>query len=100
MDGDENALITTTANQDNPILECLFPLLGLDLWEHAYYLNYENRRPDYVSAWWNVVKWDNVSQNYISYKAQASVEEVAAKVKGFWNKLESGWGDLIGSDEE
>jgi Fe-Mn family superoxide dismutase len=100
VDSDGNALIKTTPNQDNPISEGLFPLVGLDLWEHAYYLNYENRRPDYVAAWWNVVNWDNVSQNLVSFKAQASVEEASAKIKGFWDKLESGWADLVGSDEE
>jgi Fe-Mn family superoxide dismutase len=99
VDSDGNALIKTTTNQDNPLSEGLFPLLGLDLWEHAYYLNYENRRADYVAAWWNVVNWDNVSDNYLTFKAQATVEEVSDKVKGFWNKLESGWEDLVGSDD-
>jgi Fe-Mn family superoxide dismutase len=99
VDSDGNALIKTTANQDNPLSEGLFPLLGLDLWEHAYYLNYENRRADYVAAWWSVINWDNVSANYFSFKAQTTVDEVSGKVKGFWNKLESGWEDLVGSDD-
>ena len=99
VDADGKASITTTPNQDSPLSEELFPLLGLDLWEHAYYLNYENRRPDYVAAWWKVVNWENVSTNYFTFKAQTTVDEVSGKVKGFWNKVESGWSDLVGSDD-
>ena len=56
--------VYSTANQDSPILNDDFPLLGNDVWEHAYYLKYQNRRPEYLEAWWNVVNWDAVSANY------------------------------------
>ncbi len=57
--------IETTPNQDNPISKgSPTPLLGLDVWEHAYYLDYKNKRPDYIEAWWNVVDWEKVSENY------------------------------------
>jgi Fe-Mn family superoxide dismutase len=58
--------IMSTANQDSPITESLTPILGIDVWEHAYYLKYQNRRPDYLGAWWNVVNWDEVARRFAS----------------------------------
>lgn len=65
---DGKLAITSTANQDSPLSSGAMPLLGLDVWEHAYYLKYQNRRPEYVTAFWNVVNWDRVAANYAAAK--------------------------------
>jgi Superoxide dismutase len=64
LDKSGNLAVTSTANQDSPISEGLTPVIGNDVWEHAYYLKYQNRRPEYLNAWWNVVNWDIAAQRY------------------------------------
>jgi len=65
---DGKLAVTSTANQDSPIMEGQTPLLGLDVWEHAYYLDYQNRRPDYIGAWWGLLNWDEVGSRYAAAK--------------------------------
>jgi Fe-Mn family superoxide dismutase len=68
VDQSGKLVVGSTPNQDTPLMEGNTPILGLDVWEHAYYLHYQNRRPDYISAWWNTVNWDAVAANYEAAK--------------------------------
>ncbi|UCD74974.1 MAG: superoxide dismutase [Phycisphaerales bacterium] len=70
VNNDGELRVCSTPNQDNPLMACgdecgTMPILGLDVWEHAYYLHYQNRRPDYIKAWWNVVNWEVVSRHFV-----------------------------------
>ena len=64
LNKDKKLEVLSTANQDSPIMEGHAPVLGVDVWEHSYYLKYQNKRPDYLKAWWNTVNWTAIGQNY------------------------------------
>jgi Fe-Mn family superoxide dismutase len=102
VDDEGELLITTTTGHDNPVSEGLIPLLVLDVWEHAYYLKYENRRADYVAAWWNVVSWGYVSGNLTAAKVHLGARDAAKEVKEWaedtWSKVEGMFSKWIDDD--
>jgi Fe-Mn family superoxide dismutase len=71
MAEDGQLKIVSTANQDSPLSQGLKPVLGLDVWEHAYYLHYQNRRPDYINAWWHVINWEHVADTYEVFRSNS-----------------------------
>lgn len=84
--------IISTPNQDNPISLGFIPIMGLDVWEHAYYLNYQNRRADYIDSWWHVVDWNVVSANYTALHIADTLAKAALSVKETWSNFRRAWG--------
>jgi len=95
VDGDGSPVVTSTANQDNPAMNGQIPLLGLDVWEHAYYMTYQNRRRDYVDAWWDIVDWKEVQSNYNLVHYGAKLDELGNWANKQWSKVEDAWGKLV-----
>jgi Fe-Mn family superoxide dismutase len=89
LDSDGKLHIITTPNQDNPISQGTVPLLGLDVWEHAYYLKYENRQAEYVDGWCNIVNWGYVSANFTVTNIKLGVLDGAAWAEDAWSKITS-----------
>ena len=93
---DGSLSVEKTANQDNPISGGKAPILGIDVWEHAYYLNYQNRRPDYIKGFFNVVNWDSVAAYHTLVRAEQGTAEVADWARQKWDLLQEKLSDLVG----
>ncbi len=87
VDGSGGLVVSSTPNQDTPLAAGLIPVLGLDVWEHAYYLKYQNLRGNYITAFWEVVNWDAVASNYSAVQVAMGVSDVIGRVKSSWNKI-------------
>ena len=93
--GSEGELsVTTTPNQDNPVSMGSYPIFGLDVWEHAYYLKYENRRADYVEAWWNIVNWKRAANSYNLIQIGEGIGQVVGWAQDTWKSIQDSWKDL------
>lgn len=96
VDSDGKLCIEKTANQDNPLSQGKVPIMGIDVWEHAYYLNYQNRRPEYVKAFMNVVDWDTVGGYYALIRTTQGVADLADWAKSKLDKLQEKLSELTG----
>lgn len=87
VNGEGGLVVSSTPNQDNPVSAGLIPILGLDVWEHAYYLKYQNLRGNYITAWWEVVNWDAVGSNYTTVQVALGISDFFGRIKSSWDKI-------------